>query len=100
MTNDYRMTQNWGGQNPQSPTTGHYQAAAGRGPTERQQRAMAARQPIQPPPKVISPLAGLGEAKAFVDEVRPPQRNVAERMVVGGVLAAALVRAVQNRRNR
>ena len=103
MTNDYRISRP---ADPRDlgPTTGHFIRAAGSGRnmTERQARAVSMQQSMPSMPsslRVVLPL-DLSEAQAFVNEVRPPHRNTARDMVVGGVLGAVLVRAVQNRRAR
>jgi len=95
---------NWGGQNPEGVTTGWNQSLAGAGRhhwTERRARGAAIQQGMQgmQPPRVVLPLR-LDEIQSFVDEVRPPHRNVARDMVVGGVLGAALVHVIRNRRAR
>lgn len=90
----------WGGQNPQSPTTGSFQDRAGRGvPTERTQRSRAVRQgqmyalPVLPNP--------IHEAAQFAAEVERAEelnrRSTLRNAVVGGVLGAAIVHAWRNR---
>lgn len=88
-----------------SPTTGWHQRMAGEGRhSDYSAQRRASRQPQfhpVPPQKVAPPLAGLNDAVAFADEVgRGLQRNVGRDMLVGGVLGALLVRAVQNRGRR
>ncbi|SRR5258708_38088945 len=99
MVNDYHITSaaNWDGPHG----TGHFQDRAGTGRTERQSRAMAIHigQSMQPLPRVASPLSGLNDTAAFVDEIsRDYQRNVAKDALIGGVLGFAITRAIQTRR--
>jgi len=98
--NEYKMTQNWGGQNPQTATTGAYQRQAGQGRRERAARAQSY-QPV-PPQTVVLPL-NLSDSQVFVDEWRrdnAPHQNTAARMITGGVLGAALVHVIRNRGRR
>jgi hypothetical protein len=101
-TNEYKITPaNWNGPNG----TGWIQGQAGSGHwTERRMRGTAVRSgqlPAQPPQRVQSPLAGLNDAQAFVDEIaRDNQMNKARQMIIGGVLGYALVKTAQMRRAR
>jgi hypothetical protein len=110
MTNEYKMSQNWGGQDPHSPSTGHFQAEAGSGmhASISAQRWAARRhnqfQPL-PLPDVQSPLAGLNDSAAFVNEIaRDTQRDVPRDMIMGALSGAlvgyAITRRVQRRRSR
>jgi hypothetical protein len=92
---------NWGGQHPQSPTSGAHQHAAGSGQhAERLARAHEVRAayelPVLPNP--------IHEAAQFAAEVERDaalhHRNVARDAVVGGVLGAGLMYAIRNRGRR
>lgn len=51
--------------------------------------------------KIQSPLSGLNQHAAFVDEIaRDQHRNVALDFVIGGALGYLAVKAAQNRRAR
>jgi hypothetical protein len=91
----------WGGQNPQSPTTGAHQYAAGSGQhAERLARAHEVRAayelPVLPNP--------IHEAARFAAEVERDaalrHRNVARDAVIGGVLGAGLMYGMRNRGRR
>lgn len=61
----------------------------------------AGRQAMQPLPRVASPLAtDAAFAREIRDDYAPRDQNVAERALIGGVLAFAVVRAAQNRGGR
>jgi hypothetical protein len=102
-TNEAHFTQNWGGQDPHSPTTGARQRMAGEGThaSLSAQRWAARRSQVQPYalPVVQSPL-NAEEIQAFAQGAAPPQRDVWKDAVIGGILGYAVVRAAQRRRGR
>jgi hypothetical protein len=90
---------NWGGQHPQSPTTGAHQYAAGSGQhAERMARSHEIRAAYEVP-HVASPL-NTNEVHAFVaewEQVEADTPHTAAR-IVGGVLGYKIVRHAMNRR--
>ena len=90
--NNYSMSENWGGQNPHSPTTGWQQYMAGSGEAGKRSFAQhrAAARIAQTPPvqntlqRVSSPLQ-TGEVGAFAAEYR------ANETVRVGVLSPAVL---------
>jgi hypothetical protein len=85
-----------------TPTTGWHQADAGAGRhvperVRRGGRASPGFQPL-PLPNVQSPLSGLNDASAFVNEYAMDQHiDVAREMIVNGVLGYLLVRSWRQR---
>jgi hypothetical protein len=102
-TSEAHFTQNWGGQDPHSPSTGGQQRMAGEGThaSYSAQRWAARRNQFQPMPlpMVQSPL-NADEIQAFAQGAAPRLRDVAKDALIGGVLGYAVVRAAQRRRGR
>ena len=91
----------WGGQNPQSPTTGAHQYAAGSGQhTARVARSHEIRAAYDLP-VMTSPLQNI---QPFVDEFERDdelnRRSVARSAVEGAVLGAGLMYALRRNRAR
>jgi hypothetical protein len=74
-------------------------AGRGQGPPERRARSATIQQSQATQHQVALPL-DLSPIQSFVDEVKPPHRNVGLDMATGAVLGAVLVRAIQNRRSQ